>query len=463
MTNKLRVLILDDERQFTEELEEFFRNRGYKPYIANTGNEGMAVMERNPIDLLILDVRLPGINGLDLLKEVKVKYPSIEVIVVSAHGDMDTVISAMRLGAIDYLRKPFRQIDIRISIERTQKFLLLQQRLKEMEEKSSLISKSLEERIERQMVGASDAIRQVLDFALKAANYPETHVLIAGESGTGKENIARIIHYASNRKNNLLYTVNSSSVTDSLMESEFFGHKKGAFTGAFNDKKGFFEICDHGTLFLDEIADMPLNLQSKVLRAIEEKQITRVGETDPVKTDFRIISATNHDLEKLVDEKKFRLDLLHRLNTLTIHIPPLRERPEDVEPLLRFFIADFSKKINKPTPVVDDGVINELLKYDFPGNVRELKNMVERAVILSNGGALGVGDFPVKQKQGLQGTEVFFKGTLEATEIALIRNTLHQNDYNQIKTAHALGISRDALIRKMSKFKIKIQKLDNPS
>jgi len=463
MTNKLCVLILDDERQFTEELEEFFRNRGYKPYIANTGNEGWAVMENHPIDLLILDVRLPGINGLDLLKEVKAKYPSIEVIVVSAHGDMDTVISAMRLGAIDYLRKPFRQMDIRIAIERTQKFLLLQQRLKEMEEKSSLISKSLEERIERQMVGASDAIRQVLDFALKAANYPETHVLITGESGTGKENIARILHYASSRKNNLLCTVNSSSVTDSLMESEFFGHKKGAFTGAINDKKGFFEICDHGTLFLDEIADMPLNLQSKVLRAIEEKQITRVGETDPVKTDFRIISATNHDLEKLVDEKKFRLDLLHRLNTLTIHIPPLRERPEDIEPLLHFFIADFSKKINKPTPAVDDGVINELLKYDFPGNVRELKNMVERAVILSSGGLLGVGDFPVKQKQGTPGMNVFSNGTLEETEIALIRNTLHQNGYNQIKTARALGISRDALIRKMAKFKIIIQKHDNPS
>jgi DNA-binding NtrC family response regulator len=405
---------------------------------------------------------MPGVNGLDLLKDIKVNYPDIEVIVVSGHGDMDTVISAMRLGAIDYLRKPFRQMDIRIAIERTQKFLLLQQRLKQVEEKNSLISKSLQARIERQMIGTSDGIRKVLDLAVKAANYPDTHVLITGESGTGKENIARIIHFLSSRKDNLLYTVNSSSVIDSLMESEFFGHKKGSFTGAINDKKGFFEICNHSTLFLDEIADMPLILQSKVLRAIEEKQITRVGDTAPVKTDFRIISATNRDLDKLVDKKKFRLDLLHRLNTFTIHIPPLRERPEDIEPLLHFFISDFSKKINKPVPVIEESVIPALRSYEFPGNVRELKNMVERAVILSKGGLLGLNDFPVKQKQRGSEMSVFPSGTLEEIEMALIRNTLHLHGYNQISTARALGISRDALIRKMAKYHIVIQKHDNP-
>ncbi len=463
MTNKLSVLILDDERQFTEELEEFFTIRGFQAYIANTGQVGMAMLASQPIDLLILDVRLPGISGLDILKEVKIKYPSVEVIVVSAHGDMDTVISAMRLGAIDYLRKPFRQLDIRIAIERTQKFILLQQRLRQVEEKSSLISKTLEERIERHMIGVSKGIRNVLDLAMTAANYPDTHVLITGESGTGKENIARIIHFASSRKDGLLYAVNSSSVTESLIESEFFGHKKGSFTGAATDKKGFFEICDHGTLFLDEIADMPLSLQSKVLRAIEEKRITRVGDTEPVFTDFRIISATNHDLDQLVGEKKFRLDLLHRLNTLHIHIPPLRERPEDIEPLLHHFTDDFSRKINRPIPVIENEVIPSLMQYDFPGNVRELKNMVERAVILSKGGTLGPEDFPLKTGRKQPVAAAQFAGTLADAEIALIRDVLKKQDYNQKASASILGISRDALIRKMEKYNITIHKHDDQS
>lgn len=463
MTNKLSVLILDDERQFTEELEEFFTTRGFQAHIANSGQDGMAMLASKPIDLLILDVRLPGISGLDILKEVKLKYPSIEVIVVSAHGDMDTVISAMRLGAIDYLRKPFRQLDIRIAIERTQKFILLQQRLRQVEEKSSLISKTLEERIERHMIGVSKGIRNVLDLAMTAANYPDTHVLITGESGTGKENIARIIHYASSRKDGLLYAVNSSSVTESLMESEFFGHKKGSFTGAATDKKGFFEICDHGTLFLDEIADMPLSLQSKVLRAIEEKRITRVGDTEPVFTDFRIISATNHDLDQLVEEKKFRLDLLHRLNTLHIHIPPLRERSEDIEPLLHHFTDDFSRKINRPVPVIEKEVIPSLMQYDFPGNVRELKNMVERAVILSRGRTLGLEDFPLKTGQKQPVTVVQSQGTLADAEITMIRDVLKKQDYNQKASARILGISRDALIRKMEKYNITIHKHDDQS
>ncbi len=463
MTNQISVLILDDERQFTEELEEFFRNRGFQAYIANTGSEGLAVLREKPVDLLILDVRLPGINGLDILKEVKATYPAVEVIVVSAHGDMDTVIRALRLGALDYLRKPFRHLDLRIAMERTQKFLLLQQRLKLAEEKSSLISESLEERIERNMIGVSDGIRKVLDVAMTAAGFPDTHVLITGESGTGKENIARIIHFASSRKDHLLLTVNSSSVTDSLMESEFFGHKKGSFTGAAADKRGFFEVCDRGTLFLDEIADMPMNLQSKVLRAIEEKQITRVGDTIPVRTDFRIISATNHDLDNLIAEKKFRLDLLHRLNTLHIHIPPLRERTSDIAPLLQHFISGFAMKINRPVPEIQKSVITALAKYHFPGNVRELKNMAERAVILSDGGPLGIDDFPLKPRRDTSRADAFSPGTLVETEIAVIRSALQQHAYNQQATARTLGISRDALIRKMAKFNITIRKKENPS
>jgi DNA-binding NtrC family response regulator len=449
---KLNVLVLDDEKRFTEELNEFLQNSGFQTYEANTGAQGLSILKKQSIDLLILDVRLPGVNGLDILKEVKVKYPNMEVIVVSAHGDMDTVIKAMRLGAIDYLRKPFRHIDIRIAIERTEKFLLLQQKLKQMEDKNSLISKNLEERIERHFIGISPQIKEVLDMAITASKFPDTNVLITGESGTGKENIARIIHFSSKRKDNIFCAVNSSAVTDSLLESEFFGHKKGSFTGALTDKKGFFETSDGGTLFLDEIADMPMNLQAKVLRAIEEKKVTRVGETTPIATDFRIISATNHILDKLVDEKRFRLDLIHRLNTLHIHLPPLRERPEDIEPLLLYFAEDFSRKLNKPNPVIDESVIQLLQSYTFPGNVRELKNMTERAIILSKGGNIGISDFPVNTKSEQTGEAP--KLNLRENEAKLIRIALHNCNNNQIAAASILGIQRMALARKMQKYNI---------
>ena len=461
--NNLKVLILDDERHFSEELAEFFQNTGFEAFIANTGAEGLATLKREAIDLLILDVRLPGMNGLDILKEVKAMYSGLEVIIVSAHGDMDTVISAIRLGALDYLRKPFRTMDIQIAIERTEKFLLLQQRIRQMEERNSLISKSLEEKIDRHLIGASPQILKVLDLAMKASRFPDINVLITGESGTGKENIARIIHFSSIRKDNLLCTVNSSSITDSLMGSEFFGHKKGSFTGAIEDKKGFFEVCDHGTLFLDEIADMPLSLQSKVLRAIEEKKITRVGDTRQISTDFRIISATNHELDILVEEKTFRLDLLHRLNTLHIHIPPLRERIEDIEPLLHYFTEDFSRKINKPTPRIDQDVVPMLKDYYFPGNVRELKNMTERAVILAQGSLLSIPDFPVRNPLKSSKPIVFTGLTLMENEAEIIRQALQSCEFNQKAAAEQLGISRDALIRKMSKYHIRVKRQEDPS
>ena len=461
--NSLKVLILDDERQFTEELAEFFQNTGFATFIANTGAEGKAILKREAIDLLILDVRLNGENGLDILKEVKSAYSGLEVIVVSAHGDMDTVIRAIRLGALDYLRKPFRTMDIQIAIERTEKFLYLQQRIKQMEERNSLISKNLEEKIDRHLIGVSPQILKVLDLAMKASRFPDINVLITGESGTGKENIARIIHFSSIRKDFLLCTVNSSSITDSLMGSEFFGHKKGSFTGAVADKKGFFEVCDRGTLFLDEIADMPLNLQSKVLRAIEEKKITRVGDTRQISTDFRIISATNHELDQLVEEKKFRLDLLHRLNTLHIHIPPLRERTEDIEPLLQYFAEDFSRKINKPAPSIDPEVLRLLKKYEFPGNVRELKNMTERAVILAGGSSLNVNDFPFKSKTKTAIAADHSGATLEENAKELVRQALQRFDYNQKAAAEYLGISRDALIRKMRKYHIRVARTEDPS
>lgn len=455
-TEKIKILILDDEKQFTEELGGFFQDTDYKSFEANTITEGNKILDTYEIDLLILDVRLPGVNGLDLLKEVKNKYPLMEVIIISAHGDMDTVIKAMRNGAFDYLRKPFRFIDIQIAIERTQKYLQVQRRLKQVEEKNSLISKSLEKKIDRQFIGVSSKIQEVFEQAVIAAKYSEANVLITGESGTGKENIARIIHHSGTRKDHLFCAVNSSSITETLLESEFFGHKKGSFTGAINDKMGFFEVCNQGTLFLDEIADMPSNLQAKILRAAEEKVITRVGDTKQIHTDFRIISATNNDIDKLVERKKFRLDLLHRLNTLHIHIPALRERPEDIKPLLLHFIDYYGTKFNKPDIHASEEVFEGMRKYDFPGNVRELRNMVERAIILCKGNTLGRNDFPAKPRI----LEITRKKEsvvdLKNNEINMIRIALQNCKYNQKATASLLGITRDSLIRKMKKYNITI-------
>lgn len=456
--DKIKILILDDEKQFTEELSGFFEDSDFEAFEANTAEEGKKILNSNKIDLLILDVRLPGANGLDILKEVKIQYPFMEVIIISAHGDMDTVIKAMRHGAFDYLRKPFRYIDIQIAIERTQKYLQMQRRLKQMEEKNSLISKTLKEKIDRQFIGVSPQILEVFEQAITAANYPEANVLITGESGTGKENIARIIHYSSIRKDHIFCAVNSSAITESLLESEFFGHKKGSFTGAITDKMGYFEVCNGGTLFLDEIADMPLNLQAKILRATEEKVIIRVGDTNQIRTDFRIISATNNDIEKRVDKKKFRLDLLHRLNTLHIQIPPLRERPEDIKPLVNYFVESLSVKLNKPSVHISPEVFRELGKYDFPGNVRELKNMTERAIMLCKGNILGIADFRIKppkpgvivQKEDLV--------DLKTLEINMIRKALQICKYNQQATADALGIHRDALGRKMKKYNISVNR-----
>lgn len=455
--NKLNILIIDDEKRFTEELTEYLQDLGFQPYESHTGKSGLNMLSKHAIDLLILDVRLPGISGLDILKNVRNKYPGMEVIIVSAHGDMDTVIKAMRLGAIDYLRKPFRHIDIRIAIERTQKFMMLQREVRLLQEKCSLISKNLEQRIDRHFIGQSPQIKEVLDMAITVARYPDTNVLITGESGTGKENIARIIHYDSIRKDHIFCAVNSSAITDSLLESEFFGHKKGSFTGAITDKKGFFEISHNGTLFLDEIADMPHNLQAKMLRAIEEKSITRVGETHQVASNFRIISATNQDPEKLQENSRFRLDLFHRLNTLHIHIPPLRERVEDIEPLLVFFVEDLSKKLNKLKPDIHESVLNALKNYEFPGNVRELKNLCERAIILNKDGILTIRDFPLNGKRKYPDKSTKKNLTLIENEIKLIREALQVNDFNISAASAMLGIQRMALSRKMKKYKISVQ------
>jgi len=457
-TKKMTVLILDDEVNFTEELQEYLEIKDFEAYTANTPAEGFKILQSTAIDLLILDVRLPGMSGIEILKEVKQTYPDMEVIIVSGHGDMDTVISAMRNGAIDYLRKPFRHLDIQIAIERTQKYLKLFHKYKEMKNRSSLISLDLEQRMHRNFIGESQKIKDVLNLAITAAQYPFTNVLITGESGTGKENVARIIHYSSPTKENAFVPVNSSAVPETLLESEFFGHKKGSFTGAISDKSGFFEVANQGTLFLDEIADMPINLQAKLLRALEEKRIARIGGTEEINVELRVISATNHVVHDLVDQKKFRLDLLHRLNTVEINIPPLRERKEDIPLLVEFFIKEFATKMNKPIPTFNPSLVDHLASYHFPGNVRELRNMIERAMIFQKGVQLSAADFPLKDSFETQLSHTDVNLNLEENEKRYIILALERCEYNQMKAAQILGISRDSLVRRLKKYNIKIQK-----
>lgn len=458
MDNQLKILLLDDEQRITEKLKFHLEKSGFQVFCANTPHEGFAVIEKEEPELLILDVMLPGMNGLDILKRVKSEHPQIEVVMISGFGDMDMVIQAMRQGASDFIRKPFQIMDIQLAVERTNKFIALQSKLKEAELRQSLVSKELESMIEKDFVGESESIRKVLKIALKAAEDKDVNVLITGENGTGKEIVSRIIHYASPRKKSVFIPVNSSAIPETLLESEFFGHVKGAFTDAKEEKKGYFELANQGTLFLDEIADMPIALQAKLLRAIEERKIKKVGGNKEIPIDVRIISATNKQLGNLIDEKKFRLDLYHRINTIEIHIPPLRERTEDIEIILLHFVRLWSLKKGKKAPLIHPDVIKKLQSYHFPGNVRELRNMVERAMILSEGNELLPDDFPVKSDKSEVRTNKNSSLDLDLHEKKLIEEALRQTGFNQTKAAVLLGISRDAMKRKIKKFNFDITK-----
>ena len=463
MTNseKLKILLLDDEKDFVEEIHEFLIWKGFNEiHTANDVDAAVKILKQKKIDIMFLDFKLPKMSGLDILKLIKSDYPEIEVIMMSGHGDMDTVIEALRLGAIDFLRKPFSNEEIMIAIQRIEKFVIQEHKLKNTEEKVSLISQELESKIERNFIGQSEAINEVLRLAIVAAEHDNTNVIITGESGTGKEIVARIIHHASKRNKYNFCIVNCAAIPSNLLESEFFGHMKGAFTGAFDARKGFFEITDKGTVFLDEIGDMPIELQSKLLRAIEEQKVKRIGGEREICFDCRIISATNIDIQKAVEDNRFRLDLFHRLQTIEIKIPPLRERKEDIPILLNYFIEELAKKFNKPVPSIDDETIEALKSYHFPGNVRELKNLIERAFIISKDNSLKILSQMVTpqcnniDQQQSETNQPVDSLNLQDIEVTKIKSALTKTNSNQTKAAKILGISRTALIRRIKKYHI---------
>jgi len=378
---------------------------------------------------------------------------------ISGHGDMKSVIEAMRRGAVDFFPKPFRLMDVFYSIQRTSKFLDLHEQIKELKQNYTLLSQEFKKEFGHQLIGNSKVMQDIISLMGKVASVGDTTVLVTGESGTGKELIARGVHYLSNRKDQFFHTVNCSAIPETLFESEFFGHRKGSFTGAIENKAGWFEIANNGTLFLDEIGDMPLGQQAKLLRVLEEKSVSRIGSREKISVDVRVIAASNKELQTMSTEKEFRLDLYHRLSSFVIHIPPLCEHREDIPALFSYFVDLYAEKLGKPIKKFDETILTTMHRYEFPGNIRELRNMVERAIILSEGGQLRLSDFNF-QGNG-QSVEAVTEDVadmvnydLEEAERRLIIRALQKADNNKSKTADLLKISWQSLDRRIKKYNL---------
>ncbi|MGQ1909407.1 sigma-54-dependent transcriptional regulator [Marinifilum sp. RC60d5] len=453
----LRILILDDEQLVRDELSEFLVDPNFKIFKAGTPSEAFQIMDHNEVHIAIVDVNLPEMSGLDVLDRIKKEYSEIEVIMISGYSEMDSVIHSMRLGASDFFTKPFRLSDVENAIERTKKFVNLKKSLQEVKRNYSIISKEFYKAMGYEIVGESRHMKNLINLIGKVAKTENTSVLITGESGTGKELVARAIHYLSNRKENCFYAVNCSAIPETLFESEFFGHTKGAFTGASDTKTGWFEAANKGTLFLDEIGDMQLNLQTKFLRVLEERKIRKVGSNIEIPFDTRIIAATNQNLEELNTEKGFRLDLYHRISSFVIHLEPLRNRKEDIPLLLDYFVKYFNRVMGKTINEIDEAVIRKLLDYEFPGNVRELKNMVERAVIICESNKLCLSNFQLTNTKE-SGTAYHFPEEeildLELVEKNCILKALEKANNNKSKAADMLNITWQSLDRRIKKYKI---------
>ncbi|MCY1634755.1 sigma-54-dependent transcriptional regulator [Marinifilum sp. D737] len=456
--SNLRILILDDEQLVRDELSEFLIDPNFQIFKASTPSEAFEIMNCNEVHIAIIDVNLPEMSGLEVLEKIKKEHSDIEVIMISGYSEMDSVIHSMRLGASDFFTKPFRLRDVEHSIERTKKFVNLNKSLQEVKRNYSIISKEFYEAMGYEIVGESRHMKNLINLIGKVAKTENTSVLITGESGTGKELVARAIHYLSSRKENCFYAVNCSAIPETLFESEFFGHTKGAFTGASDTKTGWFEAANKGTLFLDEIGDMQLNLQTKFLRVLEDRKIRKVGSNIEIPFDTRIIAATNQNLEELGNEKGFRLDLYHRISSFVIHLEPLRNRKEDIPLLLDYFVKYFNRIMAKNINEVDEAVVRKLLAYEFPGNVRELKNMVERAVIICDTNKLGLSNFQLNEIKENYSSHYHYPSEeildLELVEKNCILKALERSNYNKSKAADLLNITWQSLDRRIKKYKI---------
>ena len=375
----MRILIVDDEEVLRDVLEVVLRREGFDIVSAASGEEALSVLDSTEeVDLMILDVMLPGISGIDTLRAVRISNPTLPVIVITAFSSIDGAIEAMKHGAFHYIPKPFKNEEVVLTVNKA----LEQRRLSTENER--LKSELSEKFSYANIIGKSESMRKVFDL-IKQAAPSRSNILIIGESGTGKELVAKAIHHASPRARNAFVTVNSGSLPPELLESSLFGHMKGAFTGAIATKRGLFEVADGGSIFLDEIGNINLETQAKLLRVIQEKEFMRLGSVETVKVDVRIIAATNADLSQLMAEKRFREDLFYRLNVITIQLPPLRRKREDIPLLVQHFLAKYSEENKRKVREVTPDAMRLIMDHHWPGNVRELENTIERAVVLCNG------------------------------------------------------------------------------
>jgi two-component system response regulator PilR (NtrC family) len=387
MNGKARILVVDDERSMREFLEIFFRREGFEVDTVENVDSALICLENDDIDVVITDMQMPGRSGLDILHAVPDLSPGTVVVVITAFASTDSAIEAMKEGAYDYITKPFKVDEIRVVVEKA-----LEKKLLEVENRRLKTELRTQAR-HRNIVGNSTAIQRVFDLIGQVAP-TRTNVLVAGESGTGKELVARAIHDQSNRADQSFVALNCGAIPENLLESELFGHVKGAFTGAISNKEGLFETAAGGTLFLDEVGELSPTLQVKLLRVIQEKTIRRVGGTSDYTVDVRIVSATNRRLEEEVAAGRFREDLYYRLNVIQVELPALRDRREDVPLLVQYFIEKFAKELGKPMARVSDEALQKLIDYGYPGNVRELENIIERAMALNRDDRIELGCLP---------------------------------------------------------------------
>lgn len=440
-----KILVVDDQRNMRATLSMLLRSNGYEVDEADSGEKGQEMGAAGAYDLVLTDLRMDKSDGIAVLRVIKQHQPLTEVIVMTAYGTIESAVEAMRLGASDYIQKPFAEEELLLRVargienrKRNGQYQLLTEEFKEKYHFENII-------------GRSQSMRNVLHRVGRVAP-TDAIVLITGESGTGKELIARAVHANSRRADKPFVTVNCAAISETLLESELFGHARGSFTGAVAARKGLFEEADGGTFFFDEIAETTMSFQAKLLRAIQEGEVRRIGENKPITTDIRVIAATNVDLVEAVKEKRFRQDLYYRLNVARFNLPPLRERREDIPLLVTYFLDKFNRKLGfHPGARLAEDVMSQVVQYDFPGNIRELENMVEQAVAFSGGGLIGVDDIvpQVPRKKASAGRTL--ADIVDDAEREAIEGALAAHDRNRERAAEALGISPTTLWRKMTR------------
>lgn len=455
---KGNILVVEDETLQREILEDFLKKKDFQVYSAGNISEAKEILRTKDLDLVLLDWRLPDGDGLELLSFIKENYPHLPVIMITAFASIEHAVTSMKKGAYYYLAKPINLEELLLLVERALKEHKLVKEVTLLKERLKYLSKDLLKEHE-EIIAESPAMKKVLSVVYKIAE-TEAPVLITGESGTGKEVIAKLIHELSPRKEGPFIKINCAAIPETLLEAELFGYEKGAFTGAVHSKPGLFELAEGGTLFLDEIGEMPLSLQAKLLRVLQDNTFRRLGSLKELKVNFRLITATNRDLQKMIEEGTFREDLYWRLNVIHLHLPPLRERKEDILPLVNYFIEKFNKKYRKEIKGVSQEALSALYHHPFPGNIRELENRIERGIILAEGEILtkedlGFGEVSGEKENLLEKLmNLPLETAVETLERIRIQRAMNEAQGIKAKAARILGITERMLRYKLEKYQL---------